>query len=82
MDHRAREQAALDLVPIDLHFHDLRRECASRWWAETKDIWRVSQWLGHGSIAVTQRYLALTDTTGQAADMADKLGHRKSRKVG
>ena len=78
-DGRERDpkQAALDLLDVDLHFHDLRRECASRWWDETKDIWRVSQWLGHSSIKMTQRYLALTDTRGQGADMAARLGHRK-----
>jgi integrase len=78
---RDPKQDALDLLAIDLHFHDLRRECASRWWEETRDIWRVSQWLGHGSIAVTQRYLALTDTSGQAADMAEKLRHLKPARV-
>ena len=26
-------------------------ECASRWWERDGGYWRVSQWLGHGSIA-------------------------------
>ena len=72
-----RSRRRSNLLDVDLHFHDLRRECASRWWDETKDIWRVSQWLGHSSIKMTQRYLALTDTRGQGADMAARLGHRK-----
>jgi integrase len=74
---RDDRQAALDLVAIDLHFHDLRRECASRWWTDTRDIVTVSRWLGHERTKTTERYLALPPTTSLAADMAAKLGHVK-----
>jgi integrase len=74
---RTAAESAEAFAGIDLHFHDLRRECASRWWEQTHDIWRVAGWLGHEKIATTQRYLALTDTNLTAADMAEKLGWRK-----
>jgi integrase len=60
---RTSAQAAVDLKDINLHFHDIRRECASQWWDQMapKDIHKLSLWLGHASWKVTQRYLALTD---------------------
>jgi len=51
---------------INLPFHDLRRECGSRWYAQTGgDQWRVSKWLGHATIEMTKRYLALKDPSRQ-----------------
>ena len=60
---RTAAQAATDLKTINLHFHDIRRECASQWWEQMdpKDIHKLSLWLGHASWKVTQRYLGLTD---------------------
>jgi integrase len=60
---RKAAQAAVDLKDINLHFHDIRRECASQWWEQMapKDIHKLSLWLGHASWKVTQRYLGLTD---------------------
>lgn len=78
---RTPEQAALDYLAIDLHFHDLRRECASRWYfVDKQDIVRVSRWLGHSSVLMTQRYLALPLDNQQGADMATQLGHTKTQK--
>jgi len=60
---RTAGQDAADLKAIGLHFHDIRRECASQWWEQMdpKDIHKLSLWLGHSSWKVTQRYLGLTD---------------------
>jgi integrase len=60
---RTLGQAAADLQAIGLHFHDIRRECASQWWEQMdpKDIHKLSLWLGHAGWRVTQRYLGLTD---------------------
>jgi integrase len=53
---------------IDLHFHDLRREFASRL-REAPGIsdHEVRDWLGHANITTTSRYLATTRTTLQQA---------------
>lgn len=45
-------------------FHDLRHTCASHlvqgtWTPEPLDLYRVAQWLGHASIATSQRYAHL-----------------------
>lgn len=61
---------ALTAVHIKRHvrFHDLRHTCASHliqgtwapaWVARPLRLEEVSQWLGHGSIVVTQRYAHL-----------------------
>jgi integrase len=53
---------------IDLRFHDLRREFASRL-REAPGIsdHEVRDWLGHANITTTSRYLATTRTTLQQA---------------
>jgi integrase len=53
---------------INLHFHDLRREFASRL-REAPGIsdHEVRDWLGHANITTTSRYLATTRTTLQQA---------------
>jgi integrase len=53
---------------IDLRFHDLRREFASRL-REAPGIsdHEVRDWLGHANITTTSRYLATTRTTLQRA---------------
>ena len=53
---------------INLHFHDLRREFASRL-RETPGVsdHQVRDWLGHANITTTSRYLATTPITLQAA---------------
>jgi integrase len=63
---------------INLHFHDLRREFASRL-REAPGIsdHEVRDWLGHANITTTSRYLATTRTTLQQA--RKKFGQHRSR---
>jgi integrase len=49
------------LQQIDLHWHDLRHEGASRLLADGVDIRIIQLMLGHASIQQTQRYLNVTD---------------------
>ena len=51
------------LASIDLHFHDLRRECGSRWLEGGVPLHTIRDWLGHTSIAQTSTYLAGTMKT-------------------
>jgi integrase len=60
----SREGAAWNreqLRQIDLHWHDLRHEGASRLLADGVDIRIIQLMLGHASIQQTQRYLNVTD---------------------
>src|SRR5262245_7587464 len=81
LDGRSRTavQDTADLKAINLHFHDLRRECASRWWEAMapKDIHKLSLWLGHASWKVTQRYLGLTDEEIGDSGMQKALTKKK-----
>jgi integrase len=70
---RTSEQAAIDIAAIDLHVHDLRRECASRWWEQRIDLLKISRWLGHADFQMTQRYLQLTDQHFGGRDMEETL---------
>src|SRR5206468_3510041 len=54
MDPRCRAE----LKQINLHFHDLRREAASRWYEAGVPLHVVRDWLGHTSIQQTSTYLA------------------------
>jgi integrase len=63
----------IHFAEIDLHFHDLRRECASRWWAQGIDILKISRWLGHASFQMTQRYLHLTNQDIGGKEMEEAL---------
>jgi integrase len=48
------------LREIDLHFHDLRREGASRWLDGGVALTTIQKWLGHATLAQTATYLAAT----------------------
>jgi integrase len=74
---RTTEQAAIDFAAIDLHVHDLRRECASRWWEQRIDLLKISRWLGHADFQMTQRYLQLTDQHFGGRDMEETLTGRR-----
>jgi integrase len=76
---RTSEQAAIDFATIDLHLHDLRRECASRWWEQRIDLLKISRWLGHADFQMTQRYLQLTDQHFGGRDMEETLTGKKRR---
>lgn len=45
----------------DLHFHDLRRECGSRWHEAGVPLAQIQAWLGHTSLTQTSTYLNITD---------------------
>ena len=49
------------LKAIDLHWHDLRHEAASRWLERGVNLRVIQLALGHTSITTTQRYLNVTD---------------------
>ena len=70
---RTSEQDAIHFAEIDLHFHDLRRECASRWWEQKVDLLKISRWLGHADFQMTQRYLHLTAQAFGGRDMEEAL---------
>jgi integrase len=44
----------------DLHFHDLRRECGSRWVEAGVSLVQVQAWLGHTNISQTSTYLRVS----------------------
>jgi integrase len=46
----------------DLHFHDLRREAACRWFEAGVPLHHIRDLLGHADISTTSRYLAVTPT--------------------
>ena len=70
---RTSDQDAIHFAEIDLHFHDLRRECASRWWEQKIDLLKISRWLGHADFQMTQRYLHLTAEAFGGRDMEEAL---------
>jgi len=45
-----------------LHFHDLRREAASRWLDAGVPLHSIQRLLGHANISQTSSYLAVTDS--------------------
>ncbi len=49
------------LKELDLHWHDLRHECASRWLEDGLDVREIQVLLGHAKLEITQRYLNITD---------------------
>jgi len=51
-----------------LHFHDLRHTYASLMFAAGVDVYKVSRWLGHGSMAVTDGVYAHLYQTDNAAE--------------
>jgi integrase len=64
------------LGKIDLHWHDLRHEGASRLLADGVDIRIIQLMLGHASVQQTQRYLNVTD---EELRRGLELSWRKSR---
>ena len=58
---RATGGTASNCGTIDLHWHDLRHEGASRLLADGVDIRIIQLMLGHSSVQQTQRYLNVTD---------------------
>ena len=54
------EASRAALAAIDLHFHDLRRECGSRWMDGGIPLATIRRWLGHSNVAQTSTYLSGT----------------------
>lgn len=52
-------------------FHDLRRTCATRMYENGKDIGIISAILGHSSIEMTKRYLAIDKLKREALESLD-----------
>jgi integrase len=65
----------------DLHFHDLRRECASRWLESgVVSLHEISAWLGHTDIKTTSIYLRITQASlPQAADRLERFHEEQER---
>jgi integrase len=59
----------------DFHFHDLRREAASRWLESgVVPLHEISAWLGHADIQTTSIYLRITQTSLlHAADRLERF---------
>ncbi|KQS59983.1 hypothetical protein ASG36_02910 [Geodermatophilus sp. Leaf369] len=54
-----------------VRFHDLRHTCASQWIADGIDTFLVSPWLGHSSVAFTDKvYLHTPKEPDYAAALA------------
>lgn len=54
LDRASRDR----LKEVDLHFHDLRREAASRWLDAGVPMTVIQRWLGHTTLGQTATYLA------------------------
>ena len=64
---------------IDLHFHDLRREFASRLLESGASDHEVRDWLGHANITTTSRYLSTTRVRLQRARVKFEARERPSQ---
>ena len=65
------------LKEFDLHWHDLRHECASRWLEDGLDVREIQVLLGHAKLEITQRYLNITDV-GVVRSMRELWGRRRA----
>jgi integrase len=65
----------------DLHFHDLRREAASRWLESgVVPLHEISAWLGHADIQTTAIYLRITQTSLlHAADRLERFREEQAQ---
>jgi integrase len=61
----------------DLHFHDLRREAASRWMEVGASLVEIQMLLGHHNISQTSTYLGAVSTDN--VDVIRRLDQRRGR---
>jgi len=61
---------------VDLHWHDLRHECATRWLRCGLDLREIQKLLGHVGIGMTERYLNVDVST-----VADSLSAKVWKRV-
>lgn len=61
----------------DLHFHDLRREAASRWMEAGASLMEIREMLGHHNISQTSTYLGAVST--DTGDIIRRLDQRRGR---
>jgi integrase len=70
---------------INLHLHDLRRECGSRLLEAGVGIHEVREWLGHRDISTTGRYLAINGASLQRAltrlEQSQRAPAKKKRRI-
>ena len=72
-DESSDAGVASGVKAIGLHFHDLRRECASRWLEAGVSLAEVRDLLGHANISQTSTHLKSTATSlASAIDKADR----------
>jgi integrase len=64
---------------IGLHFHDLRREGASRWMDAGVPLGVIQRWLGHSNVAQTSTYLAGTSGGDEEAMRAFEAAVARKR---
>lgn len=80
-EHQKKRLSAASLEAldtIDLHFHDLRREGASRWLESgVVSLAQIQAWLGHANISQTSTYLRVAISDADNA-MARYVEHRKT----
>jgi integrase len=63
-------QPGLELDPAEWHLHRFRDTAATRWLRAGIDVRTVQEWLGHESLATTQKYLEPSkETENQLEDM-------------
>ena len=70
-------ESRADYARIGLHFHDLRREAASRRLEGGVPLHKIRDWLGHANIAQTSTYLA--GTSGGDDDYMRRFEERSGR---
>jgi integrase len=65
------------LKEVDLHWHDLRHECATRWLEDGLDVREIQVLLGQSKLEIAQRYLNITDA-GVVRSMGELWARRRA----